>query len=160
MTMTYRKLSAICFVISLSLVAALFVGCSNLKQSAQASVAADLSTTGVAIASGIGVEANPLTPTAAGILVGGALRLLVINEIDKQAEPQRTENLAKVSSLTWGIAASNLAIMASGANPIGLVVGIVTAFSVWQSTENERLFSEACAYFRATDATVKCEFKG
>jgi len=40
-----------------------------------------------------------------------------------------------------------------------LIAGLVAGFSVWKSTEAERQFAEACAYFRQTEPTVKCVFK-
>ena len=134
-------------------------GCANLKQSAQSSVAADAATTVVGVASGIAVEANPLIAGPAGLLVSVGARLLVLNEIEKLPEPDKTRALAQFNALTWGIAASNLAIIAAASNPIGLIAGLVAGYSVWKSTEDERLFAQSCAFFRLTDPTVKCVFK-
>ena len=135
-------------------------GCaSNLKQSAQASVAADAVTTVAGVASGLAVEANPLIASPAGLLASVALRLVVINEIDKLPETERVSALAKFNSFTWGIAASNLAIIAAASNPVGLIVGGIVGLAVWKSTEDERLFAQSCAYFRQATPDIKCVFK-
>jgi hypothetical protein len=141
-----------------SLILCLLTGCANLKQSSQAAVAADAVTTVAGVASGLAVEANPLIASPAGLVASVALRLVIVNEIDKLPETERVSAMAKFNSLTWGIAASNLAILASASNPIGLVVGLLTGLSVWQSSEDERLFAQSCAYFRQTTPDIKCVF--
>lgn len=135
-------------------------GCANLKQSAQAAVAADATTTVIGVASGLAVEVNPLIASPAGLVASIGLRLLIINEIDKLPETEKVAALARFSALTWGIAASNLAILASAANPIGLIIGLITGYSVWVSTEDERYFADACAFFRQTEPNIKCVFAG
>lgn len=157
-----REKRAIAVGISLWIVLFVLVtlsGCANLKQSAQASVAADATTTVIGVASGVAAEANPLIASPAGLIASVGLRLLVINEIEKLPETQRVKPMAQLNSLTWGIAASNLAIIATASNPVGLIAGLIVGYSTWQSTEDERLFAEACAFFRKTDPSVKCVFK-
>jgi hypothetical protein len=134
-------------------------GCANLKQSAQSSVAADAATTVVGVASGIAAEANPLIAGPAGLIASVGLRLLVINEIDKLPEAERVKPLAQMSSLTWGIAASNLAVIAAGSNPVGLVIGLIAGYSVWKSTEDERLIAQNCAVLRRDAPELVCELK-
>jgi hypothetical protein len=146
-------------VLALILAVLITTGCaSNLKQSAQASVAADAATTVAGVASGVAAEANPLITSPAGLVATVALRLVIIDKINKLPEDERINALASFNSVTWGIAASNLAIIALASNPIGLAVGLVTGLSVWESTKDERLFAESCAYMKQTDPTIKCVF--
>ena len=143
----------------LALTIALLTGCASVKQSSQTAVAADVATTVAGVGSGLAAEANPLITSPATLLLSAGIRLYVINEIDKQPEPQRTESLSVFNSVTWGIAASNLAVIALASNPAGLVAGLIAGVSVWNSTEDKRLFAQSCAYMRQIDPTIKCVFK-
>jgi hypothetical protein len=145
--------------LALLLVCAIFAGCANLKTSSQAAVGADAATTIIGVASGTAAEVNPLITSPAGLVASVALRLVIIDQIDKLPDTERVGSLAKFNALTWGIAASNLMILASASNPVGLVVGLMSGLAVWKSSEDERLFADACAYFRQLDAKIKCEFK-
>ena len=143
----------------LALTIALLTGCASVKQSSQTALAADVATTVAGVGSGLAAEANPLITSPATLLLSAGIRLYFINEIDKQPEPQRTKNLSVFNSMTWGIAASNLAVIALASNPAGLVAGLIAGVSVWNSTEDKRLFAQSCAYMRQTDPTIKCVFK-
>lgn len=152
--MTARRLAFICGAIGLVL-----SGCaSNLKTSADTAVIADLTTTGVGISTGIVAEANPLLGSPAAIVASGVVRLVLINHIDKQPEPQRTNNLSGINAITWGIAASNLAILVSAANPVGAIVGLTTTIAIWRSTEDERRFAKSCEYLRREEPLLVCKF--
>jgi hypothetical protein len=138
----------------------LLSGCaSDPRISAHQAVTADLTTTALAIATGTGVEANPLLPSPAAIAVGGLLRYAVIEHLNTKPEPGRTEGLAVTSSLTWGIVASNLTIITTGINPLGLLVGAVTAYNVWCSTEDRRRFAETCATAKLIDPKTECKYE-
>lgn len=134
-------------------------GCANLKHSAQGAVAADATTTVIAVGTGIAAEANPLITGPVGLIASVGLRLLVIEEINKLPETERVGAMAQFNALTWGIAASNLAIIAAASNPVGWLVGLLAGLAVWKSTEDERYFAEACEFFRQTNPTAKCVFK-
>jgi hypothetical protein len=135
----------------------LLSGCaSDPRISAHQAVTADLATTAYGISTGIAVEANPLLPSPAAIVAGGILRYAVIEHLNTKPEPERTKGLSATSSITWGIAASNLAVIATGLNPIGLIVGAATAYGVWRSTEDKRLFAETCATAKSIDPKTEC----
>jgi hypothetical protein len=149
----------ICITLGTALCMALAtVGCaSNLKQSAHTAIGADIATTGLGIVSGVAVEANPLLGSPAAILASGAIRLPLVNEIDKLPEPYRTEALAQTNAITWGIAASNLGVIALSSNPIGLLVGAIAGYSVWKNSELERMQAQNCATAKSIDANVVCK---
>lgn len=151
--------------ISAVLATSLLTGCAttnlpndSLKTSAINSVAADLVTTGIGVSSGLAVEGNPLLQHPALMVASGVVRYVMINEINKQDEPYRTNNLSTVSALTWGVALSNVAIIASATNPVGFVVGAITGYVVWKSTEPERQFAQGCAYLRKEQPTLVCRY--
>lgn len=132
---------------------------SALKVTAQAAVAADATTTVIGIASGAALEGNPLISSPGALVAAVALRLVLIHEIDKLPEAERVPALARVNAISWGIVASNLAIMASASNPVGFAVGLLAGWAVWNSTEDERLFAEACAFFRQENPDIACVFR-
>jgi hypothetical protein len=146
-----------------TLVAALALvlsGCAtDLRLSAHQAVTADLATTAYGITSGLAVEANPFLPHPALIALGGVARYVVIENYSKSPEPARTTGLAGVNAITWGIVASNLTVLTTGLNPLGIVIGLVTGYNVWRSTEDERNEAQLCAIIRLSDPKDNCEFK-
>lgn len=145
--------------IVLILIMASLTGCSTVKQSANSAIVGDGVTTVAGVASGLAVEANPLITSPAALAASVALRLTVVNHIDQMPEPQRTNGLAAVSAANWGIAASNLGVLAIGSNPIGFLVGAIVGYSVWKNSESEREFAALCAYSIQEGWATKCDFK-
>jgi hypothetical protein len=130
----------ICRVI---LIALLLPGCANLKNSAQLAVGADITTTVVGVSSGL-TELNPLITSPAMLAATGVARVVGIHYADKQEEPKRTETLSAIASVTWGIAASNAAIIATSSNPVGFIAGFLVAYATWKNTEPRRQAVQHC----------------
>lgn len=136
----------------------LLCGCSSLRESAHSATALDAATTAIGVGSGIAVEANPLisSPMAfAGVMLARVVGVEVVNSWD---EPRRTESLSVLNSVWWGIGISNLAILLAASNPVGFAFGTLAGLGWWASTENQRLFAQACAQERERLANpqLKC----
>lgn len=145
-----------------ALVLCLLCGCSSLRESAHGATAIDAATTAIGVGSGIAVEANPLigSPIAfAGVMLARVVGVEVVNQWD---EPQRTQALSGMNAIGWGIGISNLAILLAASNPVGLAFGAMAGLGLWASTENQRLFAEACAAerIRVANPAMKCLFNG
>jgi hypothetical protein len=82
---------------------ALLCGCSSLRDSAHGATALDAATTAAGVASGAAVEVNPLigSPAAfAGIMLA---RVIGVEVADGMDEPARTQTLAGLNSIWWGV---------------------------------------------------------
>ena len=151
-----RRLLALCAILSVSLL----TGCAGqLRQSAYGAVTADAITTLAGVASGAAQEGNPLITSPAGLLASVALRIGAVEYINTLPEPQRTENLSVINSITWGAAASNLTILAMHSNPAGIVAGLAVGWRVWQSTAEERAFAGICADEKTRNPALICTYK-
>ena len=88
----------------------LLCGCSSLRESAHGATALDAASTAIGIGSGAAVEVNPLigSPAAfAGIILA---RLIGVEVADGMDEPARTQTLAGLNSIWWGVGISNVLI--------------------------------------------------
>lgn len=115
-------------------------------------------TTAAGVASGVAIEANPLigSPLAfAGLM---AARVIGVEMADKLDEPQRTQTLAGLNSLWWGVGISNVLILISASNPVGLVAGAMAGLGWWASTADQRAFAEVCARERLSNPRLKCTY--
>ena len=123
-------------------------GCTSLRESAHGATAFDATTTAIGVGSGIAVEANPLivSPLAfAGVMLARVVGVEVVNQWD---EPQRTQSLSVLNSVWWGVGISNALIILAASNPVGWAFGAMAGLGWWASTENQRLFAQACAQER------------
>lgn len=142
---------------ALVIVLALLTGCASLRDSAQASIAADTATSAVGVGSGLALEANPLI-TSPGALAGSVvLRVAAVEWINTtQPEPVRTEALAAVNSVWWGVVVSNTLVLIAAANPVSLVAGLMVGLGLWKSTEMRREFAAMCAAARRETPALVC----
>lgn len=131
-------------------------GCTSLRESAHGATAVDGVTTVAGVASGVAVEANPLigSPMAfAGVMLA---RVIGVELADKLDEPQRTQTLAGLNSVWWGVGVSNVLILISASNPVGLAAGAMAGLGWWASTGDQRAFAEICARERQVNPRLKC----
>ena len=141
------------------LVLLLLTGCSSLRESAHGATAADAATTAVGVGTGLATEVNPLigTPMAlAGVMLARLAAVEVINA--HMDEPHRTEVLASLSSLWWGMSVSNLIVLLTASTPVGLATGAMVGLALWQSTALEREFAAICARERQSNPRLRCVF--
>ena len=127
---------------------ALLCGCSSLRESAHGATALDAASTAIGIGSGAAVEVNPLigSPAAfAGIMLA---RVIGVEIADGMDEPARTQTLAGLNSIWWGAGVSNVLIILAASSPVGWAFGAMAGLGWWASTENQRLFAQACAQER------------
>ena len=137
---------------------ALLTGCSSLKESAHTATAVDAASTAFGVSSGLVVEANPLigSPLAfAGVM---AARVIGTEMADKMDEPARTEALTTLNSVWWGVSVSNVLILLTASNPVGLATGAMVALGWWANTEEQRRFAEICAAEKAINPRLKCTY--
>lgn len=131
-------------------------GCTSLRESAHSAIAFDGALTAAGVGSGVAVEANPLigSPLAfGGLLVARFVGVEMANQLD---EPARTNSLAGINSMTWGVVVSNALIIVAGINPLGLIAGGMVGLGWWKSTEYQRQFAEVCARERQVNPRLKC----
>ena len=143
-----------------ALVLCLLCGCTSLRESAHGATALDAATTAAGVASGVAVEANPLigSPIAfAGVMLA---RVIGVEVADKLDEPQRTQTLAGLNSLWWGVGVSNVLVLLAASNPVGLIAGAMAGLGWWASTADQREFSSLCASERLANPRLQCTFNG
>ena len=136
----------------------LLCGCSSLRESAHGATALDAATTAAGVASGAAVEVNPLigSPAAfAGIMLA---RVIGVEVADGMDEPARTQTLAGLNSIWWGVGISNVLILISASNPLGFIAGAMVGLGWWQSTADQRAFAEVCARERLSNPRLKCTY--
>ena len=139
---------------------ALLCGCSSLRDSAHGATALDAATTAAGVASGAAVEVNPLigSPAAfAGIMLA---RVIGVEMADSMDEPARTQTLAGLNSIWWGVGISNVVVLIAASNPVGLAAGAMVGLGLWKSTEMQREFSSLCASERLANPRLQCTFNG
>lgn len=137
---------------------ALLCGCSSLRESAHGATALDAASTAIGIGSGAAVEVNPLigSPAAfAGIMLA---RVIGVEIADGMDEPARTQTLAGLNSIWWGVGISNVLILISASNPVGLVSGAMAGLGWWASTADQRAFAEVCARERLSNPRLICTY--
>ena len=141
-----------------ALLIALLAGCSSLRESAHTATAVDAATTAAGVGSGVAVEANPLigSPAAfAGLMLA---RVVGVEVADKLPEPARTETLAGLNSIWWGVGVSNVLVLIAASNPVSMIAGAMVALGWWNSTADQREFSAWCAQERVAQPDLKCTF--
>lgn len=124
------------------------------EQDAYVGVAADVATTGAALATpGIG-EANPLGWMTVPI------RLAIIEHAKTLPREEGQPMMDAVSASGWGAAANNLLVLA-GASAAAPIVGIAIGYAVWKKGESEREFWHMCAAHKAMESNpaMKCEYR-
>lgn len=146
----------------------LLPGCANLRLSAHVATGVDAASTSIAVATGAGVEANPLLANPAVFAVAMLARVGLVEYTATLHEPDRTVNLGAINAVWWGVSISNMVILAATkvgmvaafTNPIGLVIGAAAGWQVWQGMEARREFAVACAAWRLKNPDGVCEFDG
>lgn len=145
-------------IILLAIVLSL-IGCGSLHNTANQAIAADALTTSVGVISGAAVEANPLVNSwQTGALLVGA-RIVAVEYINNMPEPARTDNLAGINAVTWGVVVNNLLAIGGASNPVSITIGIATGFVVWDATSKEREFMLECATYIGKGWTKQCIYK-
>lgn len=145
------------FIVILSIL--LLTGCGSLRNTAHQAIAADATTTSIGVLSGAATEANPLVnnwQTGVGFVV---LRFGAVEYINTLDEPRRTNSLASLNAVTWGVVTNNILAIAGASHPISIVVGGVAGWLVWDATSEEREFMQSCSEYIAKGWTKKCEYK-
>lgn len=144
----------------LLLIVALLSGCANLRYSAQASVAADAVTSAAGIGAGVATEANPLLGSPAALAGSLVLRVAAVEVINAtQPEPARTEALAAVNSVWWGVVVSNTLVLIAASTPVGLAAGVMVGLGMWRSTGMQREFAAMCAAQKLETPALVCVYK-
>lgn len=145
--------------LSVAVLVMLLAGCAtDVKQSAQVAVGADLLTTTTGISLGLAAESNPFLQSPFALAASGVARLAAIHYVDNLPEPQRTKSLARMSAMTWGVAVSNAVVIASASNPAGFAAGVLAAWMIYKNTEHVRLEAANCAVAVSIDPSVVCDF--
>jgi len=144
-----RLLAAILLTIALS-------ACTSLRESAHGATALDAATTAAGVASGVAVEANPLISSPATLGAILVARVIGVEVADKLDEPQRTQTLAGLNSVWWGVGVSNVLVLLAASNPVGLIAGAMAGLGWWASTGDQRAFAEICARERLVNPRLKC----
>jgi len=133
-------------------------GCGTVREQAHQATALDAATTAAGVASGAAIEANPLigSPAAfAGIMLA---RVIGVEVADGMDEPARTQTLAGLNSIWWGVGISNVLILITAANPVGLMAGAMAGLGWWVSTADQRAFAEVCARERLSNPRLICTY--
>ena len=73
-------------------------------------------------------------------------------------EPARTQTLAGLNSIWWGVGISNVLILISASNPVGLIAGAMAGLGWWASTVDQRAFAEVCARERLSNPRLICTY--
>jgi hypothetical protein len=110
-------------------------------QAAASAFADGMSTLGVLAAGG--VELNPIMPTSpVGILMMTAAKMGMTQWANNLPEEERRSTLRSMNATFGGAAVNNLLVLATAANPIALVGGLVAGIYFWKDTD-EKLTAEA-----------------
>lgn len=110
-------------------------------QAAASAFADGMSTLGVLAAGG--VELNPIMPTSpVGILMMTAAKMGMTQWANSLPEEERKSTLRSMNATFGGAAVNNLLVLATAANPIALVGGLVAGIYFWNDTD-QRLTAEA-----------------
>jgi hypothetical protein len=136
----------------------LLTGCSSLRESAHGATALDAASTAIGIGSGAAVEVNPLiaSPLAFGAVM--LARVIGVEVADGMDEPARTQTLAGLNSIWWGVGISNVVVLIAASNPVGLVAGAMAGLGWWASTADQRAFAEVCARERLSNPRLICTY--
>lgn len=138
--------------------ALILTGCGTLHSTANQAIAADATTTVIGVVSGAAVEANPVVSSwgvGAAIVVA---RIGAAEYTNTLEEPTRTNTLAGINAVTWGVVVNNILAIAGASHPISLVAGAIGGLIVWDATSDERQFMEACANYIKLGWTKKCDW--
>lgn len=107
---------------------------SPVNQASLAAVADGVSTLG-ALANGA-VEKNPLLPSSpVGIIATTAMKVGLTRWADTLPDEQRATFLTSFRSFFGGAAVNNLLVLASAANPVAMLGGILTGGYLWQDSK-------------------------
>ena len=125
----------------------------GVERAASAALADGVSTIGVLAAGGI--ETNPIMPVSpAGILMVTAAKMGMAKWADQLPEEERKSTLSSMSGAFGGAAVNNLLVLATAANPIALVGGLIAGVFFYNDT-NDKLTAESeakAAKYRAMAA--------
>ncbi len=123
------------------------------NQAAVSALADGMSTIGVLAAGG--VELNPVMPTSpVGILMMTAAKMGMARWANGLPDEERKSTLRSMNATFGGAAVNNILVLATAANPIALVGGLIAGVYFWNDTD-EKLTAEAEAkakHYRALAA--------
>lgn len=129
------------------------VDAGGVERAASAALADGVSTIGVLAAGGI--ETNPIMPVSpVGILMVTAAKMGMAKWADQLPEEERKSTLSSMSGAFGGAAVNNLLVLATAANPIALVGGLIAGVFFYNDT-NDKLAAESeakAAKYRAMAA--------
>ena len=119
---------------------------------ADAGVAADAVTTGIALSATGVVETNPIG------LATVPIRLVVIEHAKTLPPEEGTPILHAINATSWGAAANNLLVLAKiSAAPL---VGVLVTFILWNQGKEEREFAQLCALHKQIEGkNLTCVYR-
>jgi len=125
-------------------------------QTAHEAAAADVASTGAALALGA-AEANPL-----GLLTL-PMKFAAIRYAEGLPDGDKQTAQSVISSMWRGAAANNVCVIMSIVTggtfaPVCAIAGFAVAWHEWQSGEIERQFWMVCAYEKQSNPELKCSF--
>lgn len=124
-----------------------------VERAASAAFADGISTMGVLSAGGI--ETNPIMPVSpVGILMVTAAKMGLAKWADTLPDEDRKSTLSTMSGAFGGAAVNNLLVLATAANPVALVGGLIAGVFFYNDT-NDKLAAESeakAAKYRAMAA--------
>jgi hypothetical protein len=137
----------------------LLSGCATAERSAVTGQAADIGSTGIALAMGA-TEANPLGAVALGV------KAVVYNYIKAEPPIQQPHLWGIYGAFGWGAAANNLCIIgviASGGAFAAIcpVIGFAAGFGNWEAGKADRdreTFDAICAQETALNPDLVCVY--
>ncbi len=144
---------------ALILAAVLLTGCASMpddKRDAYTAGVADCLTTAAGLAMGL-AESNP-----AGPVIACAVKPLAVELAARQDEPDRTYSLQGIEAIWYGASANNGALIAikllglSVSWHVPVLIGVATAWVIWQGGADEREFAQACAIHRQGNPSLTC----
>ena len=140
--------------------AALFLltGCTSLRESAHTATAVDAATTAIGVGSGLAVEVNPLVNSPAAFAALMLSRVVGTEIADQMHEPARTETLAGLNAMWWGVSISNVLVLIAASNPVSMIAGAMVALGWWNSTAQQREFAAWCAQERLSNPGLLCVY--
>lgn len=123
------------------------------NQAAASALADGVSTIGVLAAGG--VELNPVMPSSPlGIVMMTAAKMGLARWANDLPDEERKSTLRSMNATFGGAAVNNILVLATAANPIALVGGLIAGVYFWKDTD-DKLTAEAEAkatYYRALAA--------
>lgn len=135
-------------------------GCASVSPtSTTTAVLADGVTTAVGLASGHR-EGNPLLQKDGAVWASVVLRAVMVARASDLPEPERTEHLAAVQSVTSVAVVNNVAAVLGASQPVALAAGLVSAVWLWLASAEQRAFARACAQALRDNPRLQCHWRG